>query len=131
MSEPSTASTARDNAAMLADLTDLLQLELDALPSYAVAISGLRRPNQRETLQAFRAEHEQHVRDLSAEIRRWGGIPLALPHLPTGLLKLGVQLSGLPGGDRTVLLGFKRSSQHPCAPISAARQRPPPVFATQ
>src|SRR5215210_6394647 len=98
MSESSTASTARDNAALLADLTDLLQLELDALPSYAVAISGLRRQDQREMLQRFRADHEQHVRDLSVGIRRYGGIPLPLPHLPPGLLKLGVQLSGLPGG---------------------------------
>ena len=50
MSKPSTAATAQDSAALLADLTDLLQLELDALPSYAVAISGLRHPDQRETL---------------------------------------------------------------------------------
>jgi hypothetical protein len=106
VSKSSTASTAADGAALLADLTDLLQLEADVLPSYAVAIAGLRRPDQQETLRSFRAEHEGHIRDLSVAIRRCGGIPLALPHLPTGLLKLGVQLSGLPGGDRTVLFAF-------------------------
>ncbi len=106
MSELRMVGPVRDTAALLADLTDLLQLEADVLPSYTVAISGLRRPDQQERLRAFRADHEQHVRDLSAEIRGLGGVPLTLPHLPTGLLKLGVQLSGLPGGERTVLLAF-------------------------
>jgi rubrerythrin len=131
MSEPSTASTTRDNAALLADLTDLLQLEADVLPSYAVAISGLDRPDQREMLQAFRADHERHVRDLSAEIRRYGGIPLALPHLPTGLLKLGVQLSGLPGGDRTVLFAFVSNEWQSREKYTryAARPYPPEITA--
>ena len=131
MSEPSTAATAQDSAALLADLTDLLQLELDALPSYAVAISGLRRPDQRETLQRFRADHEQHVRDLSAEIRRYSGIPLTLPHLPTGLLKLGVQLSGLPGGDQTVLFAFVSNEWQSREKYAryAARPYPPEIAA--
>jgi len=73
-----TTTPAADRAALLADLTDLLQLEFD----------------------------ERHARELTAAIRELGGIPLALPHLPTGLLKLGVQLAGVPGGDRTVLLAF-------------------------
>ncbi|MBD0271303.1 MAG: ferritin-like domain-containing protein [Acetobacteraceae bacterium] len=98
--------TPKDNAALLADLTDLLQLEFDALPAYSVAIAGLRRPDLRQALEAFRADHERHVRDLSSQIRKLGGVPLTLPHLPTGLLKLGVQMAGLPGGDRSVLLAF-------------------------
>lgn len=98
--------TPKDKAALLADLTDLLQLEFDALPAYSVAVAGLRRPDLRQPLEAFQADHERHVRDLSAEIRKLGGIPLTLPHLPTGLLKLGVQVAGLPGGDRAVLLAF-------------------------
>jgi hypothetical protein len=106
MSDLTTAETQRDLPAMQADLVDLLQLEFDALPTYALAIARLRRPEFRETLRLFRTEHERHVQDLSAEIRRLGGIPLPIPHLPTGLLKLGVQLAGLGGDDRTVLLAF-------------------------
>ena len=106
LSERTTDTTPGDNAALLADLTDLLQLEYDALPAYSVAIAGLRRPDLRETLEAYRADHERHVQDLSAQIRRLGGVPLPLPHLPTGLLKLAVQMAGLPGGDRAVLLAF-------------------------
>jgi rubrerythrin len=131
LNELTTASTSGDSAALLADLTDLLQLEYDALPAYSVAIAGLRRPDLRDALEAYRADHERHVRDLSAQIRRLGGVPLALPHLPTGLLKLAVQMAGLPGGDRAVLLAFVSNewqSQEKYARY-AARPYPPELSA--
>jgi rubrerythrin len=106
MPEPKAENARYDHAALQVDLADLLQLEFDALASYAVAIMGLRRPDLKETLEAFRRDHEQHARDLSALVRDLGGIPPSLPHMPTGLLKLGVQMAGLSGGDRFVLLGF-------------------------
>ena len=106
MTEALTGSVPVDTAALQADLTDLLQLELDALPMYAMAISALRDPVLRDSLQSFREDHERHAHDLSALISEMGGIPPVLPHLPTGRLKLGVQMAGLPGGDRTILLGF-------------------------
>lgn len=106
MIDLTTPGTRRDLPAIQADLMDMLQLECDALPTYALAIAALRRREFRDQLQQFREEHERHVRDLSAEIRRLGGMPLPFPHLPTGLLKLGVQMAGLGGGDRSVLLAF-------------------------
>ena len=127
LSERTIESTPGDRAALLADLTDLLQLEYDALPAYSVAIAGLRRPDLRETLESYRADHERHVHDLSAHIRRLGGVPLTMPHLPTGLLKLAVQMAGLPGGDRSVLLAFVSNewqSQEKYARY-AARPHPP------
>ncbi|MBP2316428.1 DUF2383 domain-containing protein [Azospirillum soli] len=98
--------TAPDAAALQAELTDLLQLEHDALPAYSVAIMALHDARLREELRAHRADHERHVEDLSALIRARGGIPLRLPHMPTGLFKLAVQAAGAPGGDRAVLLAF-------------------------
>jgi Domain of unknown function (DUF2383) len=127
LSERTIESTVGNDAAILADLTDLLQLEFDALPAYSVAIAGLRRPDLRETLEAHRADHERHVRDLSAHIRQMGGVPLTLPHFPTGLLKLGVQMAGLAGGDRAILLAFAANewqSQEKYARY-AARPYPP------
>jgi rubrerythrin len=106
MTDQTSESHQTDAVILQVDLTDLLQLEFDALCAYSVAIAGLRRPDLRESLCAFRADHEQHVRELSARLRALGGVPLTLPHLPTGLLKLGVQMAGLPGGDRTILLAF-------------------------
>jgi rubrerythrin len=122
-----------DSAAVLAELTDLLQLEADALAAYAVAVAQLRRPEFREAVQAFTGDHLRHARDLSAAIRELGGVPLALPHVPTGLLKLGVQLAGAgwPWDDRGALLAFvsnewqtrekyARAAARPHAPALAA-----------
>jgi hypothetical protein len=102
-----TTTTPRDGYALIATLNDLLQLEHDALPNYALAIAGLRDRRLREELRAFRDDHRRHARELAGLIRARGGVPLHLPHLPTGLLKLGVQVAGLPGGDRAVLLAFR------------------------
>jgi rubrerythrin len=131
LSERTTGGAPADTAALLADLTDLLQLEYDALPAYSVAIAGLRRADLREAMRAYREDHERHVRDLSAQIRGLGGVPLTVPHLPTGLLKLGVQVAGLAGGDRAVLLGFVSNewqSQEKYARY-AARPYPPELAA--
>ncbi|MFC7739201.1 hypothetical protein ACFQX4_26325 [Roseomonas sp. GCM10028921] len=106
MTDTRTSTGEEDRPALQADLADLLQLENDTLPMDSVAISALRDPALRERLQAYREDHERHARDLTALIRELGGVPPVLPHLPTGLLKLGVQMAGLPGGDRTILIGF-------------------------
>lgn len=97
----------RDDIALIATLNDLLQLEYDALPSYSLAIVALRNSEHGETLRGFREDHLRHVRELTELIRERGGLPLRLPHLPTGLLKLGVQAAGLSGGTRTTLLAFR------------------------
>ncbi len=98
---------ARDSIGLVAKLNDLLQLEHDALPTYQIAIAGLGSPARRERLQAFRDDHRRHVDELTVLIKARGGVPLRLPHLPTGLFKLAVQMAGLPGGDRAILLAFK------------------------
>ncbi len=98
---------APDDSKLIAVLNDLLQLEHDALPNYALAIAALRDPSDRAAMAAFRDDHRRHVDELEGLIRDRGGLPLHLPHLPTGLFKLGVQLAGLGGGDRAVLLAFR------------------------
>jgi hypothetical protein len=106
MIDTETSKRDADLSALQADLADLLQLENDTMPMYSVAIFGLRDRALKERLRAYRGDHERHARDLTALIREMGGVPPMLPHLPTGLLKLGVQTAGLPGGDRTILMGF-------------------------
>ncbi|WP_207458144.1 ferritin-like domain-containing protein [Azospirillum sp. SYSU D00513] len=120
-----------DTAALHAELTDLLQLEHDALPAYSVAISGLRTPEFREALTSFREDHERHVRELTALIRDLNGMPIAMPHLPTGLFKLAVQTAGLPGGERAVLLAFLSNEWQSKEKYArhAARPHPPEVAA--
>ena len=131
MTEAPVQAAPIDLAALQADLSDLLQLELDTLPVYALAISALRDPALRSSLQAFREDHERHAHDLSALIRQMGGVPPVLPHLPTGLLKLGVQVAGLPGGDRTILLGFVSNEWQSREKYARYAAKPyPPALAT-
>jgi rubrerythrin len=94
-------------AALVAELNDLLQLDHDAVQAYGVAISRLEDAELRRTLERFRGDHERHVAELSSAIRSLGGRPIELSHIPTGLFKLAVQQVGAVGGDRGVLLAFK------------------------
>jgi rubrerythrin len=97
-------------AALIAELNDLLQLDYDAIGAYTLAISALRDRNLRNTLIGFRKDHERHIAELVELIRARGGIPLRMPHFPTGIFKLLVQaagsVGGFAGGDRAVLLAF-------------------------
>jgi hypothetical protein len=97
-------------AALVAELNDLLQLDYDAVGAYTLAISALRDRNLRNTLIGFRQDHERHIAELVDLIRARGGVPVRMPHFPTGIFKLLVQaagsVGGFAGGDRTVLLAF-------------------------
>lgn len=99
--------TSGSDGTVIAELTDLLQLEYDTLPVYSLAIAATRRAEIRDALAEFREDHRRHIRELSSLLRAMGGVPLPLPHLPTGLFKLAVQAAGVPGGDRAILLAFK------------------------
>jgi demethoxyubiquinone hydroxylase (CLK1/Coq7/Cat5 family) len=100
-------------AALVAELNDLLQLDYDAVGAYTLAISALRDRNLRNTLIGFRQDHERHIAELVDLIRARGGVPVRMPHFPTGIFKLLVQAAGSAGGlvggfagDRAVLLAF-------------------------
>ncbi len=118
-------------AALIADLSDLLQLDCDALGNYRLAIGLLRDPRHRRTLSAFLADHERHVDELTRLIRALGGVPVPLPHMPSGLLKLGFQAASAIGDDRLVLLAFRGNERQVRDRYAraAAAGYPPPVDA--
>jgi hypothetical protein len=101
-------------ATLVAELNDLLQLDYDAVGAYTLAISALRDRNLRNTLIGFRQDHERHIAELVELIRMRDGVPVRMPHFPTGIFKLLVQaagsagglVGGIAGGDRAVLLAF-------------------------
>jgi hypothetical protein len=101
-------------ATLVAELNDLLQLDYDAVGAYTLAISALRDRNLRNTLIGFRQDHERHIAELVDLIRARDGLPVRMPHFPTGIFKLLVQaagsagglVGGFAGGDRIVLLAF-------------------------
>jgi rubrerythrin len=99
------------DAALTAELNDLLRLDHDAVQAYTLAIKLLGNEEYKRRLEAFRADHERHIDELSQLIRSRDGTPLELPHLPSGVFKLAVQAIGAAGGDRAVLLAFKANER--------------------
>ncbi len=95
------------DAELVAELNDLLQLDQDAVGAYTLAIQALPTDEYRDTLVRFREDHERHVAELTELVRRHGGAPAPLPHVPTGAFKLAVQALGSLGEHRAVLLAFK------------------------
>lgn len=94
-------------ADQVAKLNDLLQLDHDAVQAYTVAIENVEREDFRDALIRFRGDHQSHIENLTGLIRSHGGIPVELPHVPTGVFKLAVQEAGRVGGDKALLLAFK------------------------
>jgi bacterioferritin (cytochrome b1) len=100
-------NAALDGAPLIAELNDLLALDHDAVQAYTYALATLPDDAFRETLARFRGDHERHIKELAERVRAHGGMPLHLPHIPTGGFKLAVQALGTLGGLRETLLAFK------------------------
>ena len=115
---------------LVAQLNDLLQLDYDAVQAYRLAISLLSDPEYKAQLRDFRADHERHIDELSRLVANHGGVPVEMPHLPTGVFKLAVQAAGRAGGDRGVLLAFKANERQVRDKYRrAAESRQPPEVA--
>jgi rubrerythrin len=100
-------TTPPTGAELIAELNDLLALDHDAVQAYSLAIGAISNAEYRDTLAGFRGDHQRHVEQLTQLIQTQGGVPVQLPHLPTGAFKLAVQALGTLGDDRAVLLTFK------------------------
>jgi rubrerythrin len=100
-------ATVPEGAALLAMLNDLLALDHDAVQAYSIAIGRIGPAEYRETLAGFRGDHQRHVDQLTQIIQNRGGVPVQMPHLPTGVFKAAIQALSTLGDDRAVLLAFK------------------------
>jgi rubrerythrin len=92
---------------LIAELNDLLALDHDAVQAYSLAVGAIGTAEYRDTLAGFRGDHQRHIDQLTQLIRNHGGVPVELPHLPTGAFKLAMQALGTLGDDRAVLMTFK------------------------
>jgi bacterioferritin (cytochrome b1) len=102
-----TTPTMTGSPELIAELNDLLQLDHDAVQAYTIAMNSLDNLSWKQSLVHYRADHERHIEQLSSHIRLLGGVPIQLPHLPSGIFKAAVQAAGKAGGDKAVLLAFK------------------------
>lgn len=99
------------SATLVADLNDLIQLDRDAVETYTVAINSVQSAELRETLVAFRTEHQRRAEQLADAVRSRGAMAIELPHI-TGPFKVAVQAMGGALGlatkkDASVLLSLR------------------------
>lgn len=122
------AGTARSEAGLVAELNDLLQLDYDAVAAYTLALNTLDDPGYRDAVRVFKAEHERHIEDLTALVRKYNGMPMPMPHL-SGAFKLAVQGIGAMGNDAAVITAFKSNEVQSRDKYRrvASRQHPPEV----
>jgi rubrerythrin len=120
---------AKNDAALMAALNDLLQLDHDAVASYQVAIDAVSTETLKRKLRQFKRDHQRHVVEIGELVRARGGTPVTAPHLSTGMLKLAVQALGAAGGDRAVLLAFRTNEWESTNKYAraAGRRFPPEV----
>ena len=98
--------THTDNAWLVAQLNDLLQLDYDAVAAYRVTLAELDSPALKVDLQRNLEDHERHIRELGEHIEQRGGMKLSMPNV-TGVFTLALQAAAAMGSDRSVLLAFK------------------------
>lgn len=60
---------------MINDLISLIHLDIDAIRAYDQAIEKIEIQSVKNQLKIFREDHFRHVTDLSAVVRKMGGIP--------------------------------------------------------
>ena len=80
-------------------LTDLVQLDFDAVDAYQAAIDRLDNPEWRTTLASFREDHLRHTEELGEALRRLGVIPPSGGDIKSMLTQGKVVLAGLVGDE--------------------------------
>jgi hypothetical protein len=96
---------------LTSQLNDLLQLDVDAVHAYALAVRQLESAARKQAVRRYQADHKRHITTLKRLIRSYGGAPMAVSHIPTGPFKLAMQATGSLGGDRAVLIAFKSNER--------------------
>ncbi|HLV77356.1 MAG TPA: DUF2383 domain-containing protein [Marinobacter sp.] len=88
-------------------LSNLVELDFDAVAAYKEAIERIENPSFKATLGEFMLDHERHIADLSEIIRKEGGTPPDSGDFKKILTKGKVQLADLVGDDKAILKAMK------------------------
>lgn len=98
---------------IIEELNEVLQIDLDAVGAYQTAINAVREPEIKQQLESFRADHERHIQDLQAVIRKSGGQPRQKPDLAGAVRKGFTAVAGLVGTEsvlRAMLSNEKKTN---------------------
>lgn len=87
-------------------LSDLIQLDHDAVVAYDAAIERLSNANHRAALTRFRLDHLRHIEELGAELMALGKHPPQQGDMKSWLTQGKVVLGGL-AGDKAILQAMK------------------------
>lgn len=98
------------NETMVEELGELIRFDYDAIGAYTAAIDDVRESEIREVFVRFREDHERHVLDLSAIVRRLGGTPPTKPDLRGFMRKTMTKVAGL-GGTKGTLEAMKSNER--------------------
>jgi uncharacterized protein (TIGR02284 family) len=87
---------------IIEECNDLIRFDHDAIGAYDEAIENINELAIREQLMRFRGDHERHVLDLSAVVRRLGGDPPEHPGVRGVIRKTMTKVAGLIGTEMTL-----------------------------
>jgi uncharacterized protein (TIGR02284 family) len=101
-------------------LNDLIHLDVDAIHAYQQALDACETQEIKDRLGEFKGDHERHVTDLSAMVRKLGGEPAE------GRDIKGFFIEGFTAimsrGDRTALLSMRGNEELTTSRYGAARK---------
>ena len=95
---------------IIEECNDLIRFDHDAIGAYDEAIDHIHEPYIKEQLTLFRGDHERHVLDLSAVVRRLGGTPPEHPGLRGVIRKTMTKVAGL-GGTEMILKAMRSNEE--------------------
>jgi uncharacterized protein (TIGR02284 family) len=87
---------------IIEECNDLIRFDHDAIGAYDQAIDDISEPMIKDQLMLFRGDHERHVLDLSAVVRRLGGEPPHRPGLRGAIRKTMTRVAGLGGTEMSL-----------------------------
>jgi uncharacterized protein (TIGR02284 family) len=95
---------------IIEECNDLIRFDHDAIGAYDQAIDQIQEQMIRDQLMQFRSDHERHVTELSAIVRRMGGDPPEKPGARGLIRSTMTKVAGL-GGTETVLKAMKSNEE--------------------
>lgn len=88
-----------DSKQVISDLSDLIQLDYDAIAAYLSAIKRLDKAEYKAKLTEFLGDHKRHVEELGSAVRSEGGTPPTEGDAMKILTQGKVVIAGLLGDE--------------------------------
>jgi len=88
-----------DPSQMIEKLNELIALDHDAVGAYEAAIDRIDVESIRAQLRQFQDDHRRHIYDLSAQVKRLGGVPRERPDAKGFILKGFTAITSMMGTE--------------------------------